>query len=226
MAIESRRESRDGAQEQRLGNNIQKWAPMIGGAALAVLGLSRRSKSGLAVAAAGGLVAYIASNSNANSLMDQLVGSASIVVKAKPEYLYDFWLEFDRFPLFMRQLHSVTVKDKGRSYWVALGPKGVRIEWDTEITDQRKDEYIAWRSVRGSDIQVEGSVSFREMPSSRGTMITFELRCRPGSKSAGLQFARLLGKDPSLLVRGNLRRLKALIETGGIPPLKARVPNK
>lgn len=217
MALESRSQARDGAQEQQLSSKIQRWAPMIGGATLAVLGLSRRSKSGLAVAAAGGLVAYIASNTNANSLMDQLVGSASIVVDAKPEYLYDFWLEFDRFPLFMRHLHSVTAKDNQRSHWVAIGPMGRRIEWDAEITDQREDEYLAWRSIPGSDIQVDGSVSFREMPNGRGTMITAELSCRPGSKSAGLQFARLLGKDPSFLVRGDLRRLKALVETGEIP---------
>ena len=203
--------------EDQLSSKIQRWAPMIGGATLAVLGLSRRSKSGLAVAAAGGLVAYIASNSNANALMDQLVGSANIVIDAKAEYLYDFWLEFDRFPLFMRHLDSVIVKDNGRSHWVAIGPMGSRIEWDAEITEQREDEYIAWRSLPGSDIQVDGSVSFREMENGRGTLVTAELHCRPGSKAGGLQFARLLGKDPSFLVLGDLRRLKALVESGEIP---------
>jgi len=202
---------------QKLTDKIQRWAPMVGGATLAILGLSRRSKSGLAVAAAGGLVAYIATNSNANALLDQLVGSSSVVINAAPEELYQFWLDFEHLPLFMRHLEAVTVSDNKHSHWVALGPLGTRIEWNAEITTQQQNQFIAWHSLPGSDIDIEGRVEFRALRANRGTLISAKIHYRPSAKHAGLQYAKLLGKDPSFLIRQDLRRLKALIETGEIP---------
>ena len=210
-------QSREAAQKKKTMAAIQRWAPMVGGATLALLGLSRRSKSGLAVAAAGGLVAYVASNANANSLIDQLVSSATVVVNASPEELYKFWLNVEQFPRFMRHLESVMDKGSSRSHWVALGPMGTRVEWEAEITSQRENEFISWRSLPGSDIDLDGTVKFRPLSHERGTMISVEVRYRPGAKRAGVQFARLLGKDPSFLMRQDLRRLKALLETGEIP---------
>lgn len=217
MTHEVNGHSRDGERSRTTADKILHWAPLIGGAALAVLGLSRRSKSGLAVAAAGGLVAYIASNANANSLIDQLVSSASVVVNASPEQLYKFWQDVENFPRFMRHLESVTVNGNGRSHWVALGPMGARVEWDAEITSQNQNRSIEWRSVPGSDIELEGSVNFRPFSNDRRTVIAVEVHYRPGAKHAAAQLAKLLGKDPSFLMRGDLRRLKALIETGEIP---------
>ena len=212
-------DTRDGAQGTNTLQKIQRWAPMLGGATLAVLGLSRRSKSGLAVAAAGGLVAYIANNATANALIDQLVSSSSIVINASPDALYNFWSDFENFPLFMRHLESVEKRDNGHSHWVALGPMGTHIEWDAEITNQSKGQSISWRSLPGSDLELEGTVSFTPLSHERGTMISAEVRYRPGAKQAGVQFAKLLGKDPSFLMKQDLRRLKALIETGEIPTI-------
>ena len=213
---------RDGSERQKILGKIQRWAPAVGGATLAVLGLSRRSKSGLAVAAAGGLVAYIATNKSANALLDQMVGSANVVVNASPEELYNFWLDLEHFPLFMRHLESVTVRQDGRSHWVAIGARGTRIEWNAEITKRRERESIAWQSLPGSDIDVEGQVEFKALPANRGTLIRVEIHYRPGAKYTRVQFAKLLGKNPSFLIRQDLRRLKPLIETGEIPTTEGR----
>jgi len=85
-----------------------------------------------------------------------------------------------------------------------------------EITEERENEYIAWRSLPGSDIQVDGHVEFRKAPADRGTLII-----------ANLQFAPLLGQSSSLskffskganfALRQDLRRLEALMEAGEIP---------
>jgi uncharacterized membrane protein len=210
-------QKRHDAQSRKTLDSIQRWAPMIGGATLALLGLSRRSKSGLAVAAAGGLVAYIATNSNANSLLDRFVASASVVVDASPKELYDFWMDLEHFPLFMRHLEAVTVTENGRSHWVARSPVGTRVEWDAQIITQRENETISWQSLPGSDIEIEGQVTFRALPQGRGTLVQVQIRYRPGTRNAGIQFAKLLGKDPSFLMRQDLRRLKALVETGEVP---------
>lgn len=116
----------------------------------------------------------------------------------------------------MRRLRSVNVIDNRRSTWSAIGPMGKTIEWDTEITQERENEYIAWRSLPGSDIQVDGHVEFRQAPADRGTLII-----------ANLQFAPLLGQSSSLskffskganfALRQDLRRLEALMEAGEIP---------
>jgi uncharacterized membrane protein len=209
-------QARNAAQPTTTLQKIQRWAPMVGGATLAVLGLSRRSKSGLAVAAAGGLVAYIATNTSANALIDQLVSSASVVVNASPEDLYRFWQDVENFPRFMKHIESVA-QNGNRSHWAALGPMGSRIEWDAEITSQTDGKAISWRSLPESDIESEGTVTFHALPNGRGTMISAEVRYRPGGKHAGVQFAKLLGKDPSFLMKQDLRRLKALVETGEIP---------
>jgi len=76
---------------------------------------------------------------------------------------------------------------------------------------------IAWRSLPGSEIDVEGSVEFRPAPGNRGTLVTASVRYLPPAGKLGNIVAKLFGKDPNFLMRQDLRRFKALVETGEIP---------
>jgi uncharacterized membrane protein len=194
---------------------VQRWAPLIGGGALALFGLSRRSKSGVAVAGAGALLAYYGSKSA--SLPGDFDAEASVIVNAPVEKVYQFWHRFDDFPLFMRHLESVTTLGDRRSKWVALGPLGTRVEWIAEITNERPNESLSWSSLSGSDIDVDGAVRFSNAIGNRGTLIEARVKYRVPAGSVGASFAKLLGKDPSFLMEQDLRRLKALMETGEIP---------
>jgi uncharacterized membrane protein len=207
-------EGRDVGRSRKQSNGVQRWAPLLGGGALALFGLSRRSKSGVAVAGAGALLAYYGSKAASSG---DLIASASVIVNAPAEQVYQLWRAFEDFPLFMRHLESVTVTNDRKSKWVALGPLGTRVEWIAEITGERQNESIAWRSLPGSDIDVDGSVQFRKATGNRGTLIEARVEYRVPAGPVGSGFAKLLGKDPSFLMQQDLRRLKALMETGEIP---------
>jgi hypothetical protein len=45
---------------------------------------------------------------------------------------------------------------------------------------------------------------------------------QPPAGSIGNAFAKMLGKDPNFMMRQDLRRLKALIETGEIPTVEGQ----
>jgi uncharacterized membrane protein len=208
-------QGRDAGSSQNLSGGVQRWAPLIGGGALALFGLSRRSKSGVAMAGAGALIAYY--GNKAASLPGDLTATASVVINAPADKIYQFWRDFEDFPLFMRHLESVTVSGDRRSKWVALGPLGTRIEWNAEITNERANESISWRSLPGSDIDVDGSVIFGNATGNRGTLVEARVQYRVPAGAVGGAFAKLLGKNPSFLMEQDLRRLKALLETGEIP---------
>jgi uncharacterized membrane protein len=194
--------------------NALGWSALIGGGAIALLGLSRRSKAGIAVAASGGLLAYLGAQAGTQR---EIIARSSMLVNCSLEEAYRFWRNFENLPQFMRHLHSVAVLDGNRSRWIANGPLGTRIEWEAEIVDDRPNEVIAWRSLPESEILVDGIVKFSTATGNRGTLITPIITYTPPAGAIGHAVAKLLSKDPSFLMRQDLRRFKALIETGEIP---------
>lgn len=197
-----------------------RWGALMGGGALAILGLSRRSKAGLAAAAAGGLLAYAGARASAQS-RDSITRS-SILVNCSPSEAYQFWRNFENLPRFMRHLESVTVLDGNRSKWTAIGPLGTHISWYAEIVNERENEVIAWRSLVDSDIAVNGVVKFSPAPANRGTIISPIVAYTPPGGKVGHSLIKLFGKNPGFLMRQDLRRLKALIETGEIPTIEGQ----
>lgn len=197
----------------------QRWGALIGGGAVALYGLTRRSTFGVALAAAGATIAYL--GANYKSRQSQSSTRTSLLINCTPQQAYRFWRDFENLPRFMNRLETVTVLDDRRSRWVALGPLNRRIKWDTEITGERENEYISWRSLPGSDIQVDGRVEFREAPANRGTLIIAYLEFRPSQGTAG-KLAKFLSKGASFALRQDLRRLEALIETGEIPTIEGQ----
>lgn len=195
-------------------SSLKQWGTAAGGGALAIYGLTRRSALGVALAAGGGALAYYAVRSEPHR---QSVARSSIQLNVSREDAFRFWRDFENLPLFMRHLDSVNVIDNRRSRWVALGPMGKQISWEAEITNERPNELIAWRSVPGSDIQLQGRVEFRDAPANRGTILEAVIDYLPPGGAFGRALAKLLGKDPRFLMHQDLRRFKALSETGEIP---------
>lgn len=204
----------------RLPANAPRWTALAAGSALAIIGLTRRSKAGLALAAGGGLLAV--AGSRLNTSPSQLVASSTMQVNCTPQQAFDFWRNLENLPLFMHRLDSVSTIGDRRSRWVALGPMGSRIHWDAEIVAERSGELISWRSLPGSDIDVDGYVEFRQAPGQRGTFVSANVIYSPPAGNVGRAFARLLGKDPAFLMRQDLRRFKALIEAGEIPTVEGQ----
>jgi len=141
-----------------------------------------------------------------------------VVTINKPvEEVYRFWRNFENLPRFMRHLESVRVLDDRRSRWQAKGPAGTSVQWNAEILQEIEHEWIAWRSLPGSDVVNHGSVRFRRAPGARGTELRVQLEYEPPAGAFGRGIAWLFGEEPDRQIREDLRRFKQLMETGEIP---------
>lgn len=138
----------------------------------------------------------------------------SLIIDRTPEELYQFWRNFENLPNFMRHLESVRVTGEGRSHWVAKAPAGSSVEWDAEITEDRPNELIAWRSLEGADVDNSGSVHFVRAPGNRGTIVRVEINYNPPGGAIGAAIAKLFGEEPGQQAQESLRNLKQVMETG------------
>lgn len=140
----------------------------------------------------------------------------SIIINSSPEELYEFWHNFENLPTFMKHLEAVRVTGEGRSHWVAKAPAGGTVEWDAEVTDDRPNELIAWRSLEGADVDNVGSVRFERAPGGRGTIVKVEVEYSPPGGVLGSTVAKLFGEEPEQQISDDLRCLKQVIEVGEV----------
>lgn len=206
---------RKGGQQHRNGmmSSLPRWGAIVGGSALAVLGVTRRSKAGIVMAAAGGALAY----GGVRMSPAPIHAEASFIVNVEPEEAYRFWLNLENLPKFMSHLESVRDLGNGRSEWVARGPMRMNIKWTAEIVDRRENQWLVWRSDPSSTLPNSGSVQFRRATGGRGTAVTVAMQYMPPTGAVGKAVAALFGKHPEHAVREDLRHFKQLIETGEIP---------
>lgn len=174
---------------------------------------------GLALAAgvivAGALVAT-RTRAGTRALASEVEVRRTVTVYKPVEQVYQFWRDFENFPSFMEHVESVRVLRSGRSHWVVRAPFGRTVEWEAEITQERPNAVIAWRSLPGSDIENSGSVHFRRAPGDRGTEVTVRLRYAAPGGPLGRLVATMLGQEPEQQLREELRHFKMLIEAGEV----------
>jgi uncharacterized membrane protein len=140
----------------------------------------------------------------------------TLTINRPREELYTSWRNLTNLPRWMKHLRSVDVRGDRRSHWVASGPAGSTVEWDAEITEDRPNEIIAWRSIEGSDVDHSGVVRFKPAPGNRGTMVTLEMRYAPPAGTLGSAVAAWFGEDPPQSIKMDLRRFKQVMETGEV----------
>lgn len=134
----------------------------------------------------------------------------TLFIEAPPQQVYEFWTDYENFPLFMSNVREVRDLGGGRSHWVVRGPGGVPIQWDAVLTEQVPGEVLAWRSRPGSMLENAGAVRFRAEGS--GTRVDLRLCYSPPAGGAGQAVAELLGADPRGKLNEDLGRLKSLLE--------------
>jgi uncharacterized membrane protein len=138
----------------------------------------------------------------------------SIIIDRPASELYAFWRNFENLPQIVDMLESVEVRDDKRSHWTALGPGNSRWEWDAEITTDRQNEMIGWRSIDDSTIETAGYVRFERAPGGRGTLVRVALEYNPPAGRAGAAITSIFGKRPGGHIQDALHRLRQRIETG------------
>jgi len=210
--------------------DTERWLSMIGGGVLAAFGLSRRDPGGLALALAGGALAYRGFSGYCHlygtlGLNTAKTGRATsvpagqgirfekrVLINRSPEDLFRFWRNFDNLPRIMKHLRSVKSTAGNRSHWVAEAPFGASVEWDAEIINERPNEMIAWRSLEGSNVDSAGSVHFTRVPGG-GTEVLVVLKYEPPAGRLGAAVASLFGETPEQQIEEDLRRFKHMMET-------------
>jgi uncharacterized membrane protein len=134
---------------------------------------------------------------------------SSIDVRVPVGTAYDQWTQFETFPQFMEGVETVQQVTDTRLHWIAK-IAGMRREWDAEITEQRPDQRVAWKSVSGA--RNAGVVTFHRIDEG-STRVQLDMDIDPDGmvENAGDKFGFIERR-----LEGDLKRFKEYIENRGI----------
>jgi uncharacterized membrane protein len=223
---------------QRNISNLERAVSVAAGGALIAYAVSRSRRDGVTVSpitatTATGLIARglsgycpisatIGRNTRESDTRAALSGRRGIHVHesitiARPAHeLFRFWRDFSNLPRFMDHLEEVRVISPVRSVWTAKAPAGRTVKWEADVINEIDGELIGWQSTENADVATAGSVRFVPAPLG-GTEIIVHLQYEPPAGRLGSWVAALFGEEPSQQIRADLRKLKALLETGEAP---------
>lgn len=139
----------------------------------------------------------------------------SLTIRRPVHEVYAFFRDFKNHARFMSHVSAVEVNGS-RSRWHVRGPSGLEVTWESELTGERPEEAISWRSLPNSPVVNDGSVTFFKAPGDRGTEIHVQIRYEPPLGVAGLTLATLFRGVPEVKLENDLRRLKQILETGEV----------
>jgi uncharacterized membrane protein len=143
--------------------------------------------------------------------------TSTIAINQPPSATYEFWRRLENLPRFIRHLETVQEREEGKSHWRLRVPGGAAIEWDAEITQDRPNELITWRSIGGGPVSSEGAVRFLMGPKGDGTLLRVSMRYRARRGALGVpRLVTLFGKPGAGVLKQDLRRLKQILETGAV----------
>jgi uncharacterized membrane protein len=230
------RRTASSVRDMNVGYN-ERMVGAIGGPLLALYGVTRGTPSGIMLAAGGGYLLYrsiighcpiyqAAGITTTRGASEPLHAEKSVTINRPAEDLYRFWRDFANLPRFMKHLDSVSTSAERRSHWVATGPAGTKVQWDAEITEDRPNELIAWRSLEGADVANSGMVRFEPATGGRGTVVRVVLDYNPPAGALGASVAKLFGEAPQQQIEGDLRRFKNIMEAGEIPTTTGQTEGK
>ncbi|BAZ41682.1 cyclase/dehydrase [Calothrix sp. NIES-4101] len=209
---------------QNEAGEIERWASLISGSAMILMGLKQRSLRGVLTAVAGGGLVYqgamkksiIQQAQETIGISKDIKVEKTVTINEPADRLYRYWRNFENLPQFMQHLKYVKVYDNRRSHWVTSAPLGTSVEWDTEILEDRENEFISWTSVEGADVENSGFIRFKKAPENRGTEVKVVIEYSPPGGALAAFFAKLFGEEPKQQIGADLHRFKMLMETGEI----------
>jgi uncharacterized membrane protein len=134
----------------------------------------------------------------------------SIIVKRPVAELFQLWANFENFPHFMENIHSVQKTGDRTSHWAMEGPLGTKVEWDAETTLFEENKRIAWNSKDRSALTTSGQVAFNALPNNE-TEVTVMMHYDPPAGMAGELVAKFFG-NPEKRVEEDLNNFKHYAE--------------
>lgn len=223
-------QSRPGQGQRRVNvGPAERKASMVGGAALAMSGLRSLGKGkylpGLAMIVAGGMFLYRGQTGHCS--MYQAMGVDTVhthdnglhiekvvTIGLPPQQVYEFWRNLENLPRFMKHLESVQVTGERTSHWTAVGPGGIRAEWDAEMMEDTPGQQISWHSVGEADVPNKGTVEFKQAPGNKGCEVRVAIDYYPPGGMAGKAAAKAAHGINAQQLEEDLKRLKQVLEIG------------
>jgi len=144
-----------------------------------------------------------------------LTGHAVTIGKPKGE-VYAFFRDFSNLPPVMQNIERIDLRDDNHSHWVVNGPFGKTVEFDSVLTNDQADTHFAWHSVGDDSFENAGTVDFRDAPGGRGTEVHVLVAFNPPAGMLGRTVGGLMMKDPAIMLREDLKRVKMKLETGEV----------
>lgn len=200
------------------------WARVAGDAVdLALVGLAatgeRSSPARLAITATAiagvtalDVVTSLRTTRDAERLTDPVI--FSVTINKPPQEVYAFYRDFKRLPEFMDFLESVEELDAHTSRWTAKAPVGgTRVTWEATIVEDRPGEVIRWESTQDSHLKIDGRVTFAKTPGRNMTEVRVEMKLGAMGVHPTALVAKLVAGPQ---IKGDLRRLKQVMETGEV----------
>ena len=208
--------------------DIGRTACVLIGGVVAIEGLRRRSALGWLTALTGvelvregitgqGAVLRALGLSETEELPEVVELTRTLTILRSPAELYALWRNPATLPRLLEPAADVKAIGETEAEWRLNGPMGLRMAWQTRITEDRPDEFIAWMAEPGAWIPHAASVRFRPAARDRGTEVSLRLQLMPPGGDLGTRAAMRFKKLPALLLQKTLRRFKSLAETGEIP---------
>jgi uncharacterized membrane protein len=231
METEAGKINQSQAENDAAISDKERWASIVGGSAMVLMGLQQRSLRGILTAIAGGGLAYHGATAD-KSLQDKVTDATGInkairvektvTINKSAEELYNYWHNFENLPNFMKHVKSVQVLDMRRSHWVANAPLGQTIEWDADIINDQPNQLIAWASEESAQVDNSGFVRFSPAPGDRGTEVKVVMEYNAPGGMVTAAIAKLFGEEPEQQIGDELRRFKQLMETGEIATIEGQ----
>jgi len=219
-------QSEPSSQRETRSDVQHTWSPAtrllssVGGSLLTLYGLTRKGVAKPVLSTAGlVLTARGMTNLDTRSLLGLSLGENAIRVQkainifAPIDEVYQFWHNFENFPLFMNHVSEISVQGD-TSTWKVVGPADSAYQFQSQITQDIPNELIAWETLPdSSDIHSAGFVRFDENRDG-STRVTVQMSYVPPVGALGHAVAQLFGVDPRQAMHEDLLRLKSLLEEG------------
>jgi len=214
---------RTGARSELLQTN---WSPaarvLVGAAGLVLLagGAAKRGAIGASASLAGlAALARAVTNKELSRIIGMQIDGHSVEIRktinieAPLDEVWEYWADYDSFPLFMSNVVEVSDLGNGRSHWVVKGPAGSDLEWNAVITEFEPERELSWESEAEAPVQNRGTIKFARA-GEESTRVDIMLEYTPPAGVIGHAAAAILGRDPRSLIDQDLLRMKSLIEHG------------
>jgi len=136
----------------------------------------------------------------------------AITVNRPAAEMYRYWRNLDNVMKLAGNIISIRTIDSTRSHWTMNAPGNFTLEWTAEITVDRPNEMIGWRSVGRAGMDNAGYIRFEPESSGRATVVRVALRYNPPAGKIGVVLSTIMGGNPAARIENALGKFKNVME--------------